>query len=91
MRAADVLASLEEARRAVAAGDLVDLAGLEKAVEALCGEALGVPAETRTAAAGDLDALRQALDRLAKEIEASKTSAQAGAQRRSRAAKAYRS
>ncbi len=90
MKAADILASLDEAHRAVAAGNLVDLSGLENAVERFCTDAATTEPAERQAAAAELEAVRKALDRLAGEIEASKTSGQAEAQNRNQAAKAYK-
>jgi len=90
MKAADILHSLEEARRAVAAGDLVDLGGLEKAVEVFCGEAATAAPTDRETAAAELAAVRDALDQLAGEIDASKTRIATDAQDRHQAIKAYR-
>jgi hypothetical protein len=88
-RCADGIA---EARRAVAAAEFVDLAGLDEEVMELCATLPSLPVEERpamraalAALVGELDALTAALDHQQQQLR----EAEAG-QQRERAAQAYK-
>jgi hypothetical protein len=67
-RLAEVAEAVAEARRALAQGALVDIAGLDAAVSEICDAAQALPAEERRSFAGDLARLAEALDQLAADI-----------------------
>ncbi len=67
-RLAEITTAVAEARRALAEGALVDIAGLDAAVTELCEAAPGLPAAERRDFAGGLAALAAALDQLAVEL-----------------------
>ena len=72
----EIAAAIAEARSAVAAGALVDLAGLDAAVSVLCDAAREAPAAERPALAQGLAALAEALDNLAADIMRQREAAQ---------------
>ncbi|HZB90639.1 MAG TPA: hypothetical protein VE397_04305 [Stellaceae bacterium] len=64
----EIQAAIAEARRAVAAGALIELGGLDAAVAEACEAAQAAPQDERAALARGLAALAEALDQLAAEI-----------------------
>jgi hypothetical protein len=64
------VAAIATAREAIAAGIFIDLAGLDRLVEAACVEAREAPAEVDDATAKRLVALLVDLDELAGELRA---------------------
>jgi hypothetical protein len=81
---AEIAAAVDEARRAVAEGAMVEIDGLDTAVAKVCEGAQSAPAEERSALAQDLVALAEALDALATDIQR-----QSDAVERQRASSAY--
>lgn len=79
-----VTTAVTEARRALAEGHVVDLAGLESAVAQVCAQASEIPQGERPLFAERLTALADALDLLAADIARFGATAQ-----RRRAADAY--
>jgi hypothetical protein len=65
---ADILTAVVEAERAVTAGELIELAGLDEALTRVCTAAPTLPAAERRVVADQLAALADALDRLARGI-----------------------
>jgi len=82
-RIAQISASLERARAAVAAGAALDLEGLCRTVEAAMADATAAPVGERGALAAALGDLLQTLDRLAADLQRQQRS---DAQRRAAAA-----
>ena len=64
----EIQAAIAEARRAVAAGALIELGGLDAAVAEACEAAQAAPQDERAALARGLAAVAEALDQLAAEI-----------------------
>lgn len=83
-RLAEIVAAVTEARRALDAGAIVDVAGLDAAVTEICDAAQALSAAERRGFADDLVALADALDELA-----SAMARQAHAAQRHRASAAY--
>jgi hypothetical protein len=72
----EITAAITEARRAVAAGALVDMSGLDAAIGEVCDAARALPAAERDAVAESLVALAAALDQLALDIVRQREAAQ---------------
>ncbi len=83
-RLAEIAAAVAEARRALADGALIDVAGLDVAVSELCEAAPSLSAAARPGFARALIALADALDELAADITRQSEAAQ-----RQRARDAY--
>jgi hypothetical protein len=81
---AEILDAVEAARRAVAEGAQIELAGLDGAVTRVCDAARDIPLAERDVYAERLKELARALDRLAEDI-----ARQDAAGRRRRAQDAY--
>jgi len=81
---AEIAAAVDEARRAVAEGAMVEIDGLDAAVAKVCDGAQNAPVDERSALAQDLVALAEALDALATDIQR-----QSDAVERQRASLAY--
>ncbi|HUC67241.1 MAG TPA: hypothetical protein VMA53_17505 [Stellaceae bacterium] len=75
-RLEEITAAIAEARRAVAAGALVDMSGLDAAIGEICDAARTLPAAERDAFAERLVALAAALDQLALDIVHQREAAQ---------------
>jgi hypothetical protein len=75
-RLEEITAAIAEARRAVAAGALVDMSGLDAAISEVCDAARTLPAGEREAFAEGLVALAAALDQLALDIVHQREAAQ---------------
>jgi hypothetical protein len=67
-RLADIAEAVAEARRALADGAMVDVAGLDAAVSEVCAAAEALPPHERRALADGLASLAEALDQLAADI-----------------------
>ncbi len=72
----EIAAAIAEARRAVAAGALVDMSGLDAAIGEICDAARTLSAAEREAFAQSLAALAAALDELALDIVRQREAAQ---------------
>jgi hypothetical protein len=84
--------AIATAREAVAAGDYVDLSGLDALIARACDEAKTAPAPTRAAAAEELLSLVRELDWLSLELAAQQEAAlRAESTSSRRAAAAYKS
>ena len=80
----EITDAIAEARRALAEGAFVELAGLDGAVARICGAAHAVAAEERPIFLARLTALAESLDQLALEL-----ANRNGAAQRRRASEAY--